>query len=83
MLFAEADRSSGIDVLDSLVQTDLKDDRRYAEALAHYDQAVALQPENAHARKGRGSYLGDRSVGHQDPGATTVALLLATAADTL
>ena len=28
------------------------------------------------ARKGRASYLGERSVGHQDPGATTVALLL-------
>lgn len=28
------------------------------------------------ARKGRASYLGERSAGHQDPGATTVALLL-------
>ena len=28
------------------------------------------------ARKGRASYLGERSVGHQDPGATTVALLV-------
>ena len=28
------------------------------------------------ARKGRASYLGERSVGHQDPGATTVALLI-------
>ena len=27
------------------------------------------------ARKGRASYLGERSVGHQDPGATTVGLL--------
>jgi len=26
------------------------------------------------ARKGRASYLGERSVGHQDPGATTVSL---------
>jgi phosphoenolpyruvate---glycerone phosphotransferase subunit DhaL len=32
------------------------------------------------ARKGRASYLGERSVGHQDPGATTVALLMAAAA---
>jgi dihydroxyacetone kinase-like protein len=31
------------------------------------------------ARKGRASYLGERSVGHQDPGATTVALLSAAA----
>jgi phosphoenolpyruvate---glycerone phosphotransferase subunit DhaL len=28
------------------------------------------------ARKGRASYLGERSVGHQDPGATSVALLI-------
>jgi dihydroxyacetone kinase-like protein len=35
------------------------------------------------ARKGRASYLGERSVGHQDPGATSAALLMATAASTL
>jgi dihydroxyacetone kinase-like protein len=28
------------------------------------------------ARKGRASYLGERSIGHQDPGATSTALLL-------
>lgn len=33
------------------------------------------------ARKGRGSYLGDRSVGHQDPGAAAAHLLLKTAAE--
>jgi dihydroxyacetone kinase-like protein len=34
------------------------------------------------ARKGRASYLGARSVGHQDPGATSAYLLLKTAAST-
>ena len=34
------------------------------------------------ARKGRASYLGERSAGHQDPGATSSYLLLKTAADT-
>jgi dihydroxyacetone kinase-like protein len=34
------------------------------------------------ARKGRASYLGERSAGHQDPGATSSALLLRCAADT-
>jgi phosphoenolpyruvate---glycerone phosphotransferase subunit DhaL len=29
------------------------------------------------ARKGRASYLGERSIGHQDPGATSTALILA------
>ncbi len=28
------------------------------------------------ARKGRASYLGERSVGHQDPGATSTALIM-------
>ncbi len=34
------------------------------------------------ARKGRASYLGERSAGHQDPGATSSTLLLETAART-
>jgi dihydroxyacetone kinase-like protein len=35
------------------------------------------------ARKGRASYLGERSAGHQDPGATSAALLLAAATSAL
>jgi dihydroxyacetone kinase-like protein len=34
------------------------------------------------AKKGRASYLGERSAGHQDPGATSSHLLLKSAADT-
>ncbi|MGW0777224.1 dihydroxyacetone kinase subunit DhaL [Streptomyces sp. NPDC002835] len=34
------------------------------------------------ARKGRASYLGARSVGHQDPGATSTALIFRALADT-
>ncbi|MFC7310415.1 dihydroxyacetone kinase subunit DhaL [Streptomyces monticola] len=34
------------------------------------------------ARKGRASYLGERSIGHQDPGATSSALLVAALAQT-
>ncbi|MFB8138894.1 dihydroxyacetone kinase subunit DhaL [Streptomyces parvus] len=36
--------------------------------------AVATVP--LQARKGRASYLGERSIGHQDPGATSAALLV-------
>ena len=36
--------------------------------------------ESMVARKGRASYLGQRSVGHQDPGATSAAMLIAAAA---
>jgi phosphoenolpyruvate---glycerone phosphotransferase subunit DhaL len=35
------------------------------------------------ARKGRASYLGDRSAGHQDPGATSTYYLFKSAAETL
>jgi dihydroxyacetone kinase-like protein len=35
------------------------------------------------ARKGRASYLGERSAGHQDPGATSSALLFQELSDTL
>ncbi|MGY1433959.1 dihydroxyacetone kinase subunit DhaL [Streptomyces reniochalinae] len=33
------------------------------------------------ARKGRASYLGERSIGHQDPGAASAALLMAALAE--
>ena len=45
-------------------------------------QAAAAAEEGAKATipmlatKGRASYLGERSVGHQDPGATSSALML-------
>ncbi|GAA1445068.1 dihydroxyacetone kinase subunit DhaL [Leifsonia poae] len=42
--------------------------------------AVATEPLVAH--KGRASYLGDRAIGHRDPGAQSTALLLRAAADT-
>lgn len=35
------------------------------------------------ARKGRASYLGERSIGHQDPGATSSYLMLKTLLETL
>ncbi len=35
------------------------------------------------AKKGRASYLGERSIGHQDPGATSSYLMLKTLLDTL
>lgn len=35
------------------------------------------------ATKGRASYLGERSIGHQDPGATSAALLIRALADSL
>ncbi|MFI6279244.1 dihydroxyacetone kinase subunit DhaL [Streptomyces sp. NPDC050988] len=42
----------------------------------------ALSTTPLQARKGRASYLGERSIGHQDPGATSSALLIAALAET-
>ncbi|WP_395243179.1 dihydroxyacetone kinase subunit DhaL [Agromyces sp. MMS24-K17] len=49
-----------------------------AAAKAAADGAVATDP--LVARKGRASYLGERSAGHRDPGAQSTAYLLAAAA---
>ncbi len=63
----------------------------YDEAAAEGDLAKALSAAAAaaaagrdattpmQARKGRASYLGERSIGHQDPGATSTTLLLESA----
>jgi dihydroxyacetone kinase-like protein len=56
---------------------DLSDALQAAAAAAEAG-AVATIP--LLATKGRASYLGERSVGHQDPGATSVSLLLRAAA---
>ena len=45
-------------------------------------EAGAAATEPMQATKGRASYLGERSIGHRDPGATSAALLLATLAAT-
>jgi dihydroxyacetone kinase-like protein len=50
-----------------------------AIAAAAADGAVATIP--LLATKGRASYLGERSIGHQDPGATSSATLLRALAD--
>jgi dihydroxyacetone kinase-like protein len=55
--------------------------------VAALDRAVAVARQAAEAtipliaHKGRASYLGERSAGHKDPGATSSALLLAALAD--
>ena len=54
-------------------------------AVALADATVAAEKgrdatESMVARKGRASYLGQRSVGHMDPGATSAAMLIAAAA---
>jgi dihydroxyacetone kinase-like protein len=62
-------QSEGAELADAL--------RRSAEAAR--DGMLATTP--LEAKKGRASYLGPRSVDHQDPGATSTELLLRTAAE--
>ena len=52
-----------------------------ARAMADAAEAGATATIPLLATKGRASYLGERSIGHQDPGATSAALLLRTLAD--
>jgi len=50
-------------------------------ALAEAAQAGAVATISMQALKGRASYLGPRSVGHEDPGAASTALILAALRD--
>jgi len=64
--------------------------RAALESGASFTDALARAAQAAHdgmkatipmlATKGRASYLGERSIGHQDPGATSAYLMLAAAA---
>ncbi|BEO20091.1 dihydroxyacetone kinase subunit DhaL [Serratia marcescens] len=55
-----------------------------SEALQRAADSAERAVENTitmQARKGRASYLGERSIGHQDPGATSVMLMMKTLAE--
>jgi adenylate cyclase len=58
VLFAEADRSSGIDVLDNFAEADLKGDKRYAEALAKRRPDLDFDARFADALRGKPVVLG-------------------------
>lgn len=79
---AELEDKTMIDALVPAVEalkqgSDLGDAVRAAAEAAEEGMRATIPLE---ARKGRASYLGPRSIGHQDPGATSSALLLRTAA---
>jgi len=67
-------------------QAALKAGKPFREALEAATQAAETGMTGTIpllAKKGRASYLGERSIGHQDPGATSVNLLFQAARDTL
>ncbi|MEU2658426.1 dihydroxyacetone kinase subunit DhaL [Streptomyces sp. NPDC007325] len=67
-------------MLDALVPAVAALPESFAAARAAAGEG-ALATVPLRARKGRASYLGERSVGHQDPGATSSALLFAALAE--
>lgn len=71
-----------LDALDSALSSgaNLADGLASATAAAEKGRDAT---ESMLARKGRASYLGQRSVGHVDPGATSAALMIAAAARAL
>jgi len=60
-----------------------RDDRAVLAAAREAADAGAESTIPMLATKGRASYLGERSVGHQDPGATSAALLVGALADVI
>ena len=56
------------------------DVRKVLDAAAEAAEAGAVSTDPMEARKGRASYLGERSIGHRDPGAVSTALILRAAA---
>lgn len=70
-------------VVDSLGQS-VEQQLSVAEALQRASERAEQAVESTitmQARKGRASYLGKRSIGHQDPGATSVMLMMKTLAE--
>ncbi len=64
----------------------LSDGATLSQALAEADQAAEAGVKSTIpliARKGRASYLGERSANHQDPGATSTLFLFRAAAETI
>ena len=84
---AELGDKTMVDALAPAVDAfDAAADRGVEPALAAAAEAAAAGRDATiplAARKGRASYLGERSAGHQDPGATSLTLLLDSAARTL
>jgi len=69
--FEKTARENGNDLMETL------------EASVKAGEAAKVSTIGMQAKKGRASYLGERSIGHQDPGATSSCLILSALLDTL
>jgi len=84
---AQPDDKTMVDAMTPAVEAleSADDSIDWVEALTRAADAAAAGRDRVTplvARKGRASYLGERAAGHQDPGATSTALLFATLRDT-
>ena len=84
---AQPDDKTMVDAMTPAVEAleSADDSIDWVEALTRAADAAATGRDRVTplvARKGRASYLGERAAGHQDPGATSTALLFATLRDT-
>lgn len=70
-----------VDAAQAAAAADVADYRAVLTAAADAAEAGAAATEPLVARKGRASYLGERSAGHRDPGATSTALILRAAVE--
>jgi phosphoenolpyruvate---glycerone phosphotransferase subunit DhaL len=77
---AKAGDKTMLDALNPAVEA-LGDSTESFAAAREAAEQGALATVPMQARKGRASYLGERSIGHQDPGATSSALLIAALAE--
>ena len=64
------------DALRASASTAARRSPRPSRAAADAAEEGARATVPMQARKGRASYLGERSIGHQDPGATSAALIM-------
>lgn len=86
---AERGDKTMIDALEPAYEAVAKEVSAGKDALAALEAGIAAAEAGVEytkgiiARKGRASYLGERSIGHQDPGATSSYLILKTMAEFL
>ncbi|MFM2400242.1 MAG: dihydroxyacetone kinase subunit [Pseudomonadota bacterium] len=83
---AEVGQKTLLDVLDPVRKVLAESDRSGPELLAQVRQCAfdsALATANMDAGRGRSSFLGDRALGHVDPGSRSMALIIGAICDTL
>lgn len=72
-----------LDAVEASDASDAADDVSLAQLMRETAEARAEETKNLRATKGRAAYVGERSVGHSDPGAVSTSLLFKSLHETL